>query len=703
MAHRAKTKPLALAGLLGLLAAACTGDPVPAAIEATVEPARTWYHTGQEIQLTGRVTDADGAPIEDVQVAWTVEPAGAATVVEPPLPDPRAARFVLSTEGRATFTGCVVPTDEDLEPTLCDSLDVRIDDGTPSLEVTTPAPGAELSGPEGIVVEGSVADRSMVNVYVNGTAAEVDEMGRFEASVEATFGVNHLIVSASDGLTDVSDVEMDVLWAPTYTPALGDDGTPELRLDDGLTLWLGQDFFDDGVPLDPSAEPIVTRDLADILELVVSRADLGGLLPDPVVDEPPNFVLRVTDPVLAEPTAELDLTDGGAELFIRLGRIEADTSGVIMVEGTSLPLTGSVSGTAVAFAELTVRKEDEDAELEVSLGDLSVGLESLDGTFESSETQAVFWLAEGLLRTTLEEALVDAVRGTLEDSVPVVLRDALGAIDTALADQELALDSEPFPPVTIQIDGRIAELRSRYRNSMTARLRTTMGTDVASVHPDSPGVARLEPEASPARFYGDGSLKLGVRLALLNGLLHSLWNSGLLDVDATPLLPESVAGLVSEARLLGRLPPVLRPAREDEPHDLVLTVGQLELELMFMGEPVRYAVSLEAGVDVTLADNHLAVEVAEEPVVSVWTLQPPSNPRLLTPDTVRTLLTDLWPDLRDGLAGSLAFDLPIPSLGDLGGIAPDLSDLTLALDLNQPMRPRRGVLVLDAALTGELP
>lgn len=687
---------------LALALAACTSEPVPHAIEARVAPSRTWYHTGQEVQLTGVVTDVLGEEIEDVEVLWTAEPASMVSGGEPGT-DPRVATYTLNAEGRVTFTGCVAPPTEEEEPTLCDSVTIRIDDGMPSLEVTSPEPGDELVGPDGITVTGSVADRSMVAVYVNGTPAVVDEMGRFEATVEGVFGVNHLVVSASDGLTDVAAVEMDVLWAPAYTPAIGDDGTPELELDDGMTIWLGQRFFDDAVPLDPTAEPIETHDLADILELVISEADLTGLIPDPVVDDPPSFVVRVSNASLAEPYAELDVTDDGLDLFIRLGRVEADTGGQIMVEGTSLPLGGHISASAVAFAHVTVRKTGPDAELEVSLGDLTLGLESLEGSFDEPETAAVFALAEGLLRSTLETTLVDAVRETLEESVPAVLRDALGAIDTALADQQLALDSDPFPPVTIQIDGRIAELRSLFRNSMVAGMRTRIGTDVASVHPDSPGVARIEPLESPARFPGDGSLQLGVRLALLNGLMHALWSSGLLEVDATSILPESIMGLVSEARLVGRLPPVLRPARADEPHDLILTVGQLELELLFMGETVRYAVSLEAGVDLDLSDNHLSIAIADEPTVNVWTLVPPSNPRALTADTVRTLLLDLWPDLRDSVAGSLSFDLPIPGLGDLGGFAPDLAALTLSLDLNEPMRPRRGVLVLDASLTGTLP
>jgi len=687
--------------LASLVLLACDAAPVPAAIELRVSPPRTWYHTGQTIQLNGVVTDAAGAEIEGVEVAFEVDPPGMATEGAP-LPDPRSATFTLGAEGRATFTACVPSADPEVPPTLCDSVTVRIDDGMPALEVETPTPGAQLDAPDGIVVRASVADRSMVNVYVDGTPATVDAMGRFEGTVEASFGVNHIVVSATDGLTDASEVEMDVLWAPEYTPALGADGEPSVAFDDGLSIWLGQRFFDDEVPIDTTARPVTTRDLADVLELVIGRLDPGSLVPDPVVDSPPTFTLRVPDVRVGAPHVEIDLTDDGADLFIRVGRIEADTSGALMVDTTSLPLTGTISGSAVAFAHLTIRKDGPDAPLDVSVGDLSVGLERLEGDFVSPETTAVFRLAEGLLRTTLETALVDALSGTLESSVPGVLRDALGAIDTALADQSIDLASGPFPPVTLLIDGRIRTLRSTFRRDLTATLSTRVGTTSPATFPETRGVPRLT--TLPALpFVDQGSLQLGVRLALLNGLLHSLWASGLLDIDASSVLPDSISGLVSEARIVGRMQPILRPPRADETDALVLSIGQLELELTFMDEPVRFGMNIEAGVNIDLSDNRIAVQIADEPTLHVWTLQAPSNPRLLTPATIETLLTDLWPDLRDSVAGGLGFDLPLPSLGDLGGLAPELAGLRLSLGGTEPLRLRRGVLVLGAEMSGTLP
>lgn len=693
-------KHLSLA-LVTLALASCGRAPIPTSLELGINPSRVWYHTGQSVELFADLRSHRGEEIADLELLWTVEPAGAATLGAPGM-DPRTVNYTLDLEGTTTFTVCVPPRREEDPPTLCDSLRVRVDDGMPSLEVASPTPGQELTGEPIVEVLGSVADRSMVNVYINGTPAVVDEMGSFSGTTDALFGVNHIVVSASDGLTDASEVELDVLWAPEYTPALGADGTPQLLLDDGLGLWLGQDFFDDGSGIALDARPVETHDLADVLELVVASVDVGSYLPDPVVDSPPTFVLRVPRAAIGEPHVEIDLTDDGVDLFVRIGLIEVDTSGALVIEGVSLPLDGTITASAVAFAHITIRKESEAVPLEVTTGAVSVGLESLEGRFMHPDTAAIFQLAEGILRPAVEGALVDALTATIESSVPEVLRGALGSLDTALAGQSFEIASDPFPPVTIGLDGGIRVLQLSHRRELSTLLRTEIGSSTPSIHPESLGVPRLT--TLPALpFVNEGRLQLGLRLALLNGLLHSLWASGFFEVDASSILPDSISSLVSEARIFGRMQPVLRPPRVDETDHLVLSLGQLELELLYMGETVRFGMSLDAGMNLSFADNRIAIAVAEEPVIRIWTLQAPSNPRSLTPDTIRTLLLNLWPDLSSSVAGGLGFDLPTPALGDLGGLAPDLASLTLGLESTGELRYRRGVLVLEASLNGTLP
>ncbi|MCZ7679743.1 MAG: hypothetical protein M5U28_13665 [Sandaracinaceae bacterium] len=233
--------------LLPIVAAGCGGEtPSRPPSRARIDPSRLWYHTGQVVTLTGVVTDFAGENIEDVSVLWTAEPPARPrrTRLRPilgrrasrwarraPSSSPAAWSPPTRRSGRRSATASTCAS-----TTACRAS-----------EVEAPVPGAELDDPDGIVVRGSVADRSVVRVYVNGQLAPTDDLGRFEATVPAEFGVNHLLVDASDGLTDPSQVQMDVLWAPAYTPALSADGRPELALDDGLALRLGQPFFDDGL------------------------------------------------------------------------------------------------------------------------------------------------------------------------------------------------------------------------------------------------------------------------------------------------------------------------------------------------------------------------------------------------------------------------------------------------------------------------
>jgi hypothetical protein len=462
-------------------------------------------------------------------------------------------------------------------------------------------------------------------------------------------------------------------------------------------------FFDDGVPLDPSADPVVTTDLADLLELVVTRADASRLIPDPVVDSPPSFVLRMIDPTLTDVTSAVAIQDGGIELFMRVGQFQTTTAGQLQFESEMFDLAGSVDAGLVASAHLSVRKESRDAPVEVVLEDLVVAIERADGTFTDPEVTALFRLASGLLRATLEEQLRDAMHALLADSVPSLLADVLNGIDSALAARTITLDTAPLPRIELSLDGRMSRLDARYRRDLLAPLVMSASTTASSIHPESRGFARLESVPMSSEFFRDGSVALGVSAGFLNGLLHVLWDSGLVDLDLTPILPSSVGSFVTEAVLEAKLPPTVRPPRVGDDHDLLLVIGQAELVATLASGPARFGLSIEAGVDVELADNTLRLHIADEPSVRVWRIEGEEGD-IVTPEIVRAVILDLWPELRGSIGESLAISLPIPPLEVLGGVAPDLATFQLTLAETDPaLHPRGELLILDAALTGRVP
>jgi hypothetical protein len=686
---------LALVAAVGAGCGSSTSGPTAAAISVAVEPARAVYRTGQPIALTATVTAADGTVLDDAVVGFTPTPVAAARAGGAP------GEYTLEAAGRISFVGCVGAPER---ARLCDEVSLVVDDGAPVLELVAPTPGAELGGggSTAIRVAGSVADARDVAVFVNGQPVELDALGRFEADVTPSFGSNHLEVVASDGLSEPSALELDVLWADAYLPATDADGRPAASFDDGISLQLAQRFFDDETPLDLTAAPLATRDLADVLELVLANADLTRALPDPVVDAGPTFFLRVPAVRVADVRATLDVTDTGAELFVRLGTVEVDTEGGLELADVSLDLAGGIAASVSAFARLSIGKDEPEGAVAARLDELSVAVESAEGRFASADANAVFLLAEGALRATLERELRNAFADTLASALPAVLTDALGALDTALRDQSIDLDTDILPRLTIGLDARVAALTTDFRRDLTATLRAKVDVDAVGQFPASRGAPQLT--APSEALFRSPPVQLAARLDLLNALLHGLWNAQLLAIDATSILPDSLSSVVDLALVDGQLPPVLRPPRASSAFDLVLDLGQLELELTSFGEITRFGVTIEAGVNVDVADGRIALAIAQTPTVHAWMIETESERPRIDADALEDLLIRfVWAELRGALADGLSLELPALEVGALGELAPALEGFRLQYEMNERVDVRAGYLVFDVGVVGRLP
>ena len=288
------------ATLLSLACAllACGGGDSPASVDSepsfTIEinPARAWYRPGQSLTFRGMeaaagVVDAGGP---EVALTWTFEPAGA-FAESPPVEATSELTATLATEGEVRVQGCLGQGDA----SECESVRIIVDEGAPMLVVDSPVAGAASSDPEGIAVSGQVMDSRMSRVFVNGSAVELSADGRFVTRLQSTFGVHHVEVVATDGLGLEARVERDALWAPSFDPGLDTDGEPLHRLDDAIGVSLDRRFFDDGSALERGAVPVVTRDVADILELVLYAAELDRYVPSPLLEEGGDLTVSLTD------------------------------------------------------------------------------------------------------------------------------------------------------------------------------------------------------------------------------------------------------------------------------------------------------------------------------------------------------------------------------------------------------------------------
>jgi len=673
--------------LLGLVAG-CSSDgsgPVASGVVVHLDPSQAFYPVTSQVSLTATVTDSAGTELHDAKVTWTSDPPDAT------LPAGDDGVFKLNKVGSVTFTACAVDN-----ASACGSARIQVSPGAPLLVLTAPQPAAELggAGKSTVAVEGKITTGAN-KVLVNGASTAVAPDGTFKTDVAATFGVNHLVVSVDNGIDPEVRREFDVAFGAAYAPAVDANGAPAFSSPDALVLDLGQRFFDDGtaVPLD-APHPVTLPDMADVVTRVVAGIDIMSKLPSPLIASN-GVALTVGSATMADVTVETQLAGDGLDLFVRVGKLSLGTTGSLDLAGSPVSLNGGVDASLSAYAHATIKKASPTAPVVVTVGTFDVALETATGKFTDPQANAIFALAAGYLRTTVAQMVKSALSDALQGSLPKALESVFESLDTALANRSFNVDAAPLPKVGLTLDGHLNEIVLAPFDSMRAKLSLAVKTDHAiAVHPKSRGVALIDTSTADA-FFASPRAQLSVRLAVLNGLLHNLWNSGLLEIPRSDSIPLSVSA---------QLPPIVRLPREGETDDLVVSLG--ELEMLPGGDEAngRLGVLLEAGVSIELADDTLRLKLADKPVVTVWTIKEPPPQSLFTPQLIKDTLTNaLWPKLRDGITNGLSIKLPLPPLGSLASVAPSLSGLALQTGLNRRVAYRNGFVVLDAKLEGVLP
>ena len=106
--------------------------PEPAFVELTIDPRRSLYTREEHPTVTAVVYDRIGREIEGAMVRWDVQPEGVAELQ----PD-QTLNFLQ--QGQGAVRGCA-------NPDLCGRVSFFVDDGPPTLELTTPMAGAVMVG-----------------------------------------------------------------------------------------------------------------------------------------------------------------------------------------------------------------------------------------------------------------------------------------------------------------------------------------------------------------------------------------------------------------------------------------------------------------------------------------------------------------------------------------------------------------------------
>ena len=587
----------------------------------------------------------------------------------------------------------------------CSGLPEQPAPGQLTLDVTSPAPGAELLAADApmLTVTGTVATTNpaygVVQAWVNGAAVTLDASGAFTAQVTPALGINHIEVDAGDGLGTLVTKELDVMWAPDYLPPVA--GTAGFEVPDALDLYLGQRFFDGrqlGTTLDMSTDPVVAHDLAAALELILWNVDLASLLSGGIHVGTGSSTLDISIPSARPAEIVVDATviqspEAAIDLSIDLNGVYLATTGSFNYSNKTLQVAGGLSADMHASARLTIGVAS-DGTIAVSVTDVTAVVGPLVPMFTGPDANTLdgfIIVGNNDFRTLVENIIQQQLIPTFTNRLPPLLQALLGATGNLLNNLSFSLDSKLGTPVMLTLNGKVGALDvvqgpaiGVSPGHVTVRQGVTITTDAAApVHADSHGAMRVA--AMPQIPVSTAGLDVLLSQDFLNAMLHSLWNAGLLDGSA------SFGGLT--AAVTAKLQPAVVPTPDTSACtingarcDVLVQLGQIEVQLPDFNQ--SFALDATAGARVVVDGTTVSLVISQTPDIHVW--ETSEVPGRLSTAAVHDIVANVvWPQLFGAIGDNLHITLPIPDLSMLGldSLSPNLANAQLQL----AVRPQAGV------------
>jgi hypothetical protein len=403
---------------------------------------------------------------------------------------------------------------------LVDVETVFIDSTGPQITILTPDRGTWTT--ESVVtVSGTVEDEfsGIGSLAVNGVAVDEITDGAFSQDVALGFGVTILETTATDTDLDESGVgnQSSDIRAVLQADAFWD---PSERMDDGLIfrMWEGAGGL---------------GEFEGLASTLMDTVDLDGMLDEPIYDEEFCFTFWWWE-ICRDITIYLDSIDyddvslsidptaeGVVNIRLTLDNVVMAIHTEGYVEGE-----GSVSATALNVDISFVPAVSSDGYLEIT--EFVVSVPTPDG-FEVEIDEELEDAADliGIDPVEMiEEQLAIALAGPIEDAVPDLLAETLGAL---AFDQEFEISDN-----TYTLSSRLQSVDvDEYGITFKARTRVEVAEVIG-------GGTVGAPEGSPYFGYlppviGDtgSATQFSLSTDLLNQLMFALWQGGLLDQELT--------------------------------------------------------------------------------------------------------------------------------------------------------------------------
>lgn len=539
------------------------------------------------------------------------------------------SRTVLSLALSAALVGCGGSK-------LVDDGNVTASSGPSELRVTSPDVADWVdAGP--LEVKGVA--RGLTSVTVNGKAAAVVN-GEFTATIEAARGIQAVEVLGEEADGDTLAERFSVIAGDFADPSETLEEAIALRVNlSGLDFAMGQiETIVAGMDLNDSLTAVnpVYSDSYGIfgIDAVNVNADIGFVWYEPVQLDvrPQEGVLRLTATI---PDFEV-WTPVYGEI------VGFDFSEDAWVWASSVEIVGDI----VLDTDLNGKLSAKLVKPAVTLEGFGYDTSLLPGNIESY-----------ILVDTLQGILEDKLTTEITARVPGLLEDQLSALDlsfeTELLERELEVSAE-FADVGVD-NGGIYFL-------------TDVDMHIAG-DGDKVYQGYLESERGLPELARQSDLAAGLHDDLLNRALFEAWRAGMLDLSMntadgsmSPLMLIPLKATEGSMVLEAGLPPVI----VERSGELWLEAGEMVVDLETpggeFGDRVKFALNLEAKLDLFVEDGEIVIDIGE-PAVKVAVREHDwggsSN------ETITSLLQEMLPiDALLILVGDLRF--PLPTLAGIG-------------------------------------
>lgn len=509
----------------------------------------------------------------------------------------------------------------------------------PIIRCLAPAHGGMITAAAGdrLRIVGIVADRDGVeSLLANGSAVAVDELGVFEVTLTARYGMNHLELVASDGTGAESRELCSYLVASGWVAS----GNP---IPDALTTALTASGLDDGVDDDAIGS------IDDVIRLVLAgRGSARGMLEN-------DLDARFAEPSFQFRNGTCDLLEGGECL------VESTFTympGSAEVEGPS-PTTTDVASGGLRFAAraavLTVRGRVRgvervtrpgfdttfegpavimipdlrfDATVRLSLSSGSVravfdavsalahGTIAVDATLDDPRVEGAVERGMAADLNALSNTHVrDAIRGFLVEHLAAVIGAIVGSADVrtppgALPIELLGGDARPD---SLTFGATLEDIEATPTGLAVRASTTYLGSTVLTVPTLGAAVAS---DVASVPVASTRPLVHRISERVLNAVAHELWRAGALQTSVSGATIMAPAGVTVPPAILtpdGTIAPSEAPVPERITTDALLPPVVL---VASSGEGPRVRVMLGAidlraeGTDGLFAEGPLTIRLA---------------------------------------------------------------------------------------------